>query len=540
MPENELRGVPASRGRVTGPVFRFSVPPPAAPTQPRRYPRPEDLGVEAGRIRPAADLVAARLRDETQLGRGDQGELAAVMAADPSLLKAAEELVHEQSLPAGRAVWDAVARFADALTDSGGPLAEQAGQLHQARDRIISELDGAPPATLPAPDEPSIFVARELDADQLAELDPVTVLGVVTEYGGPLDPLALVVRDRAIPAVLGCRGVTELSASHLHVDADSGLVRPSEPEVATTESAPNPIWSGRGTTQDGFRIPLLADLSGPEDVDAATEGRAEGIGLFRSECCYLAAETEPTADEQAELYRSVLHVFHGKHGAIRTLDAASDRPLTLEVPTAEPNPALGRRGIRASQEAPEQLDEQLSAIAAVTGIAVAPMVNTTAQAEWFVGRARAAGIHRAGLLFDTPGAALLADELLAQADFGCIDTDQLTQYTMAADRELGSVAEWADPWQPAVLRLFGSALRAGHRAGKGVGACGAATADPWLACVLTGLGVAELCVPPAALRAVGAELARHPLQRCRVAAHAALAAQDAVHARAAARTELDG
>lgn len=540
MPENELRGVPASRGRVTGPVFRFAVPRTASATQPRRYPLPEDLGVEAARIPAAADLVGARLRDEALLRSGDQGELAAVMAADPSLLEAAQDLVHEQSLPAGRAVWDAVERFATALRDSGGPLSGRAEELYEARDRIIAELDGARNTSVTDPDQPSVLVATELSAEQLAAFDPATVLGVVTETGGALDAVAVAARDRGIPAVLGCKGVSASTASHLYVDADSGLVSPSEPSVETTDRESAPTWSGRGTTHDGFRIPLLADLGSPEDAGAATEARAEGIGLFRSEWCYLATEAEPNAHEQAELYRSVLDVFHGKHVVVRTLDAASDRPLTLEIPAAEPNPALGRRGIRASEANPKLFDAQLSAIAAVTGIAVAPMINTTAQAEWFRTRARAAGVRSAGILFDTPGAALLAETLLAHADFGCIDTDELTQYTMAADRELETVARWADPWQPAVLRLFAEAIRAGHRAGKPVGACGTATADPWLACVLTGLGAADLTMPPEALRAVGGELSRHSLERCRAATHAALAAGDAVHARAAARAELDG
>ena len=224
---------------------------------------------------------------------------------------------------------------------------------------------------------------------------------------------------------------------------------------------------------------------------------------------------------------------------IRTLDAGSDKPLKFAGHPEEANPALGVRGIRIAEGNPGLLERQLEAIAAAaqrTGNppwVMAPMIATADEAKHFAAQARSHGLTP-GVMIEVPAAALLADRILEHVDFLSIGTNDLAQYTMAADRMSAELATLTDPWQPAVLALVAMAVRAGAAAGKPVGVCGEAAADPLLACVLTGLGVTSLSAAAAAIPGVGAKLAQVTLQQCRDAADAVLATASAADARAAA------
>jgi phosphotransferase system enzyme I (PtsI) len=230
---------------------------------------------------------------------------------------------------------------------------------------------------------------------------------------------------------------------------------------------------------------------------------------------------------------------------VRTLDAGSDKPIAYATPAGEENPALGIRGLRLSFDNPGLLDRQVEAIAEagrLTGTApwvMAPMVATVAEAAAFAEKVRSHGLQ-AGVMVEVPSAALLADQMLEVVDFLSIGTNDLTQYAMAADRMASGLAHLTDPWQPAVLRLIAMTASAGRRAGKPVGVCGEAAADPLLAAVLVGMGVTSLSMAPAAVRAVGAQLGQVTGEACARAADAALAAADPHEARLAVREALTG
>jgi phosphotransferase system enzyme I (PtsI) len=305
-------------------------------------------------------------------------------------------------------------------------------------------------------------------------------------------------------------------------------------------------WSGPGATADGQAVSILANVQDGAAARAARETPAEGIGLFRTELCFLNRDTEPTVEEQADIYAEVLEAFSGRKVVIRTLDAGSDKPLKFvghPSDTPEANPALGVRGIRIAEGNPGLLDRQLQAVAAAaqrTGSepwVMAPMIATAQEAESFAAQTRSHGLT-AGVMIEVPAAALLADRILEHVDFLSIGTNDLAQYTMAADRMSADLAALTDPWQPAVLALVAMAVRAGAAAGKPVGVCGEAAADPLLACVLVGLGVTSLSAAAAAIQGVGARLAQVTLQQCRDAAGAVLAASSAADARAAALSAL--
>jgi phosphotransferase system enzyme I (PtsI) len=239
----------------------------------------------------------------------------------------------------------------------------------------------------------------------------------------------------------------------------------------------------------------------------------------------------------------VFEAFAGRKVVLRTLDAGSDKPLAFATPPDEANPALGVRGLRVARRDPGLLERQLDAVAEAarrtgsTPWVMAPMVATVTEAAAFAAAVRARGLVP-GVMIEVPSAALHAERLLAHVDFLSIGTNDLSQYTLAADRLSADLADLTDPWQPALLHLVRVTAEAGERQGKPVGVCGEAAADPMLACVLVGLGITSLSCAASAVAGVGARLATVDRDDCRRAAEAALAADDPQSARAAARAVL--
>ncbi|MEU5846974.1 phosphoenolpyruvate--protein phosphotransferase [Saccharopolyspora shandongensis] len=539
-----LQGVGVSPGEAAGPVLwvRDRLPDPAP------GPAPADPAAEAARIRPAAEAVAQRLLARSEAATGEARavlEMTAAMAADPALLGNAEKAVAQRGLPAPRAVFEAAGEFAELLAASGGYLAERVRDVHDVRDRLVAELTGTAPPGVPELTGPAVLVARDLAPADTADLDPGLVLALVTEEGGPTSHTAILARALGIPAVVAVRGVLSAAAAGARVDGAAGTVELLEQAVAP-ESADRAgaRWNGSGSTADGHPIKLLANIGSAADARAGVDAGAEGSGLFRTEFCFLDAAVEPDAETQRQAYAAALRPFAGKPVVVRTLDAGADKPLPFLDIAGEPNPALGVRGLRIAFDRPELLDRQLTAIvaaAAETGAAVsvmAPMVATAGEAAWFAERARDAGVERVGVMVETPAAALCADEILDVVDFVSIGTNDLAQYTCAADRMTGALAALNDPWQPALLRLIAGLGRAGRERGKPVGVCGEAAADPLLAGVLVGLGVTSLSMTATALAAVGAALAERTLPDWQEAARQAVAAPGPAEARSRAGRSL--
>ncbi len=286
-------------------------------------------------------------------------------------------------------------------------------------------------------------------------------------------------------------------------------------------------------------MPLLANLGSPKDAAAAVELGAEGVGLFRTEFLFLDSKTAPTVDDQRAQYTELLSHFPGRKVVVRALDAGADKPLSFLNDAHEENPALGLRGLRALRASEPILRDQLTALAQADADTeadlwvMAPMVSDSEETDYFVKLGRELGLKTVGVMAEVPSLAVLADQVLEIADFVSIGTNDLTQYTLAADRMLGSVAHFQDPWHPAVLRLVKLLGDAGRASGKSVGICGEAAADPQLAVVLVGLGATTLSMTPAALADVRAELALHSLAEAQALAAKAILAHTAAEARAA-------
>ncbi len=480
-------------------------------------------------------------------------EAQALMAKDPALRDLVVARI-ESGTNAERAVHEAFDEFKQMLIGLGGYLGERAADLGDVAQRIIAGLRGVAAPGVPESTTPYILVAEDLAPADTVLLDLDIVLGLITREGGPTSHTAILARARSIPAIVGVAGAEALTdGQQVVLDAGAGTVT-VEPDPETLDTAAIRIRElaaiatapiTPGALADGTAVPLLANLGSPKDAAAAVELGAEGVGLFRTEFLFLDSTERPSVETQTEQYRDMLSHFRGKKVVVRCLDAGADKPLPYLTADNEENPALGLRGLRALREHEEILRDQLAALvnaeAAVAADGepadlwvMAPMVADAEETEYFVALARELGLKTVGVMAEVPSLALQADSVLAECDFVSIGTNDLTQYTMAADRMLGSVAHYQDPWHPAVLRLVKMLADAGVAAGRPVGVCGEAAADPQLAVVLVGLGVTSLSMTPAALAEVRAELALRTPEDARRLAEAALAAPSAAAARAAA------
>ncbi|UOE42605.1 phosphoenolpyruvate--protein phosphotransferase [Agromyces larvae] len=545
----EIAGTGIGQGVALGTVVRM------AERLPEPVDRPSHLDParEEERARASLSVVAAELQRRGGIAGGqakDVLEAQALMANDPTL---ADDIVQRlaQGKTAERAVFEAFAAFRELLEGMGGYLGERAADLDDVSQRVVADLLKVPAPGVPNPGHPFVLVARDLAPADTATLDLDQVLGLVTIDGGPTSHTAILAREKSIVAVVGAAGASELAdGDSVIVDAERNLVVADPTAVQAAEAreriaerqrvAAAPVTPG--ALADGTPVPLLANLGSADGAAEALRLGAEGVGLFRTEFLFLDADRAPSITEQQEQYTRLLTAFAGKKVVVRVLDAGADKPLSFLNAADEENPALGLRGIRALRSSEVILREQLTALAAADAATdaevwvMAPMIATVEETRYFVALARELGIAVAGVMVETPSAALIADRVLAASDFASIGTNDLTQYTMAADRLLGTVANLQSPWHPAVLKLIAEVGAAGGALGKPVGICGEAAADPLLAVVLVGLGATSLSMSPSALADVRASLARYGLDDARAIAEAALAAEGAAEAKHAAAT----
>jgi phosphoenolpyruvate-protein phosphotransferase/dihydroxyacetone kinase phosphotransfer subunit len=539
-----------SPGRVVGPALRMPnliVEPDATARIPEAE-RPAAIQ----RLGSAAASVAKQLRSRiTTAGAvGELLEAIATMATDPDVLSDASSRIRDDGLLPERAVWETFEAAEDALRAAGPRQAERITDLYDVRNHIVSSLVGRTAPFSSDPGHPYVLVAVDLAPTDAAGLDAERCLAIVTEGGGPTSHAAIIARSLGIPAVVGVPGASTIAdGTLLIVDGTTGelIMEPSTDQqaTATARRAQRDALTGTGKTADGHRVALLANIATAHDAAAALDCGAEGIGLYRTELCFLDRTEPPSVAEQVSTYRSVFNTFGGRRVVVRTLDAGSDKQLPFLGYAEDPNPALGVRGFRTAASDGGVLHDQLKAIkaAALAESAevwvMAPMITTVEEVRSFAQAAHSAGLPIIGVMIETPAAAVQAEHIMAGVDFVSIGTNDLAQYTFAADRQSASLASLHDPWQPALLRMIEMVARAAAVSGKPVGVCGEAAADPVLALVLTGLGISSLSMAPRALAEVGRSLAAMTLEVCRRAARAACESDSPDSAREAARAVLD-
>jgi phosphoenolpyruvate-protein phosphotransferase/dihydroxyacetone kinase phosphotransfer subunit len=529
-----LRGIPGSPGLAVGGAVHLRRSAVQVPREPAADPGAElarlDAALEATRreVQAARESVAARTGEQYEAGIFDAHLL---FLADEALLDPARRGIREGRNAADawdRAVTD-VERGWERLTDSY--QRERVRDLDSLRTDVLGHLLGARRGELSGP---GIVVAGELTPADTAGFDPAVVRGIATAAGGPTSHAAILARALGIPAVLGL-GPDLLAvpeATQLLLDGDQGSVQvaPSRADVAAADQAADQRrQAGQrarqragepAVTADGTVIEVAANAGSAEDVRHAVQEGADGIGLLRTEFLFLDASSMPTEAEQAAVYADLAGILAGRPMIVRTLDVGADKPLPYLPREAEPNPALGLRGIRLGLARTGVLLTQLRAVLRVAADhplkIMFPMVATEDEVRTALGlveQARrllaaegvavpAEGAVEVGIMIEVPAAALTAARLAPIVDFFSVGTNDLTQYTMAADREVSAVASLNDALHPAVLTLIGRAAAAAQAAGRWTGVCGELGADPLAVPLLLGLGVRELSVSPAAVATV--------------------------------------
>jgi multiphosphoryl transfer protein len=530
-PAGGLAGLPAAPGVAIGAARHFRAATPEIPTEPASDPEAEWEALER-----ALDRVRTEIRATRDSVAARAGEYSAAIfdahllfLEDETLVEPARRAIFEQGRNAAQAWHEAaetVAAEYRSLDDAY--LRARAEDLGAVARQVVAQLVGKGPAT--AVTEPGIVIAADLTPADTAALDRELVHGIATAYGGPTSHSAILARSLGIPASVGLgeqllevpegtQLVLDGDQGALHVDPSPELVREYERKSAErAEDAQRALASARrpARTRDGRRIEIVANVGSPEDVDAAVANGAEGVGLLRTEFLFLERDSLPDEDEQYAAYADMAERLQGRPLILRTLDVGADKPLPYLPRRAEANPFLGVRGIRLGLTQPELLETQLRAalrVAAEHPLKVMfPMVSTLAEyrdalsvlaraREQLSERGEAPGQLEVGVMIEVPAAALAADAFAREVDFFSIGTNDLVQYTMAAERGNEAVSGLADGLHPSVLRLIRSVTEAAEAHGKWVGVCGELGSDPQAVPLLVGLGVSELSVNPPAVPA---------------------------------------
>ena len=383
-----------------------------------------------------------------------------------------------------------------------------------------------------------VIVADDLTPVDTAQFGP-SVVGVVTELGGPTSHTAIICRSRGIPAVVSAKG-----ALGLH-DGALVLVDPAGDRVVEggqLSDATTPI--SFVAVNDEPLVTVRANIGSLSDAQTAAETDARGVGLFRTEVLYLDRHVQPTREEQAEQFEEIFRATPAGKITVRTIDAGSDKPVPFLPNGEEENPALGVRGFRLGLAHEDFQRDQLGAIQAAieaTGRDVqvmAPMISTVEEARAFAEMARGVGIASVGIMVETPAIVPMVPDLVGVVDFLSIGTNDLSQYLFAADRMHPSMGALVDPWQPGLIRTIGDLMRHAKQAGLPVGVCGESAADPVFSIVLAGLGVDSVSVASAAVDSVLDALKSVDLPHAQDVAQAAMSASTPADARAAASSRL--
>lgn len=551
-----LRGLAASPGSVVGPVRHLRASVPTLSDVPATDPSGEWKALVAALNQARSELHVARaaVANRASVDAASVLDAHVLLLDDDALVETARRSIFDDQLSAAAAWWRAVeAVIADYRSLEDKYLQARANDVADVGQRVLGYLmtDAVGPKQMSGA---GILVAVDLSPADVALADPSLLQGICTSGGGPTSHGAILARSLGIPAVVGVGPaiLTLPEGTPLLLDGDAGYVwpHPDTALVAERSSGGSAALAkarlrtpGDAITLDGHRVIVAANVSSAVEARAAARVGADGVGLCRTEFMFLGRASAPSEDEQVAAYTAIAEAMHGRPVVFRTLDVGGDKPLDYLGLTAEANPFLGRRGIRLSLDQPDVFRAQLRALVRVAARypirVMFPMVATLD--EWRRARALVlevgADVERSGtpapvtielgIMVEVPEAALLADRFAAEVDFFSIGTNDLSQYTLAADRGNPSVATLADPFQPGVVRLIRDVVEAAHRQRKPVVVCGEMAGDPLATPLLLGLGVDELSMSPNSISRVAEVVRGVDRARARVLVQQAVAADSA-------------
>ena len=529
-----MQGVGASPGRVEGVARRLER---EIPRVDHRTVAPEEVKREVERFDAARERAREQIRAVREQARSRLGSVEAkifepqeMMLDDPDLVEGTLSYIRDNYLAAERAFdWRVTEIRLQFLDAAHGMVIDRLADLRDVRTRVLAHLldgsDGAvDPLALPDDDE-TVLIATELTPGRTMQLDPGRIRGILASAGSRASHSAVLARSLGIPAVVGIgSSLDEVpDESRILLDGHVGriIVDPTADELETFRAAVETSGARRERireladrptrTADGERVVLQANLDQPHDVDAARRVGAEGVGLFRSEFLVIGQRAVPTEEEQVEAYRRVVEAFPDQEVTLRTFDIGGDKfPIFLEAPPEE-NPFLGWRAIRVCLDRPEMFRRQLRAalragssgsmrlllpfVVSVSEIRRTREILADVRESLDAGDA---GEVPLGAMVETPAAAETVDLLAPHVDFLSLGTNDLTQYTLAADRGNAKLSNLFDPLHPALVRTYRRVLERARDADCEVGVCGELASDPVGVALLLGLGYRKFSLSPSA------------------------------------------
>ena len=510
-----------------------------------------DIEAEKARLAVAQEQSIQQLNALAEKCRDDAGEEMAVLfethamfVEDEDFVECITSLIDEESCNAEYAVEQAGIQFAAmfaAMDDAY--MQARAADIKDVAKRILNNLLGVVDGGIRS-DVPVILAADDLAPSETLQLDKSKILGFVTMGGSGNSHTAILARTMGIPAICGAGealaegyngrvGYIDGETGQLIIDPDAmtqAALKEKYEKQQETKKLLETMKGQEDITLDGKKMLLYCNIGSPEDVAAVLANDGQGIGLFRSEFLYLSASDYPTEDEQFEAYRSVAAAMNGKRVVIRTLDIGADKQVDYFDMKEEENPALGVRAIRICLNRPEVFRTQLRALyrASVYGkIAIMfPMITSV----WEVKECKRACVSvmkeleaegipydkdtELGIMIETPSSVFVAEELAKLVDFFSVGTNDLTQYTLACDRQANDLGKFYDPHHPALLRAIKMAADAAHKAGIWIGICGELGADISMLPTFLAMGIDELSVSPSAVLPVRAAIRQSIAQTC--------------------------
>lgn len=521
----KLRGIAASDGIATAKAYML-----VQPDLSFSKSTISDSEKEINRLHNALQASTSDLETIRKIAAESLGEEEAqvfdahmMILADPEFTGAIEGKINDDKVNAEQALKEIADLFVatfEAMTDNAY-MQERAADIKDVTKRVLSHLLGV---TLPNPaliDEEVIVIAHDLTPSDTAQLNGKFVKAFVTDIGGRTSHSAIMARSLEIPAIVGTENITTSvkAGEQLIVDGINGdvIINPTDADIAEYDKKAQAFadqkaeWeklkNEKSVTKDGKTFTVAANIGTPKDLDGVIDNGAEAIGLYRTEFLYMDSSELPSEDDQFEAYKTVLEGMAGKPVVVRTMDIGGDKKLPYLPLPEEMNPFLGYRAVRISLDRDDIFRTQLRALLRASNYGklriMFPMIATVTefrQAKGILEEEKAKLIAdgqtvsddlQVGMMVEIPASAVLANQFAKEVDFFSIGTNDLIQYTMAADRMNERVSYLYQPYNPAILRLIKNVIDASHKEGKWTGMCGEAAGDSVMAPLLVGMGLDE-------------------------------------------------
>lgn len=572
MAEQRLNGISAARGIAIGPAYLIRDQVIEIDRDHVKEPSEEVDRLDRALQRASSEIKALKQKAQAETSAEEAAifDAHALFLQDPALIEMAHEKLHAEGINAESA-WEAAIEFqaAQLSTSESEYIRERSTDLRDVGRRVTRLLVGGAETDFSGLTRPSVIVARDLAPSDTVRLDKDLVLAFCTAEGGPTSHTAILARSLGIPAVVG------LGEDFLHttidadlaVDGQRGLVivDPSNASVQLLQRARQTIetqqaedWAKAqepAMSRDGRQVEIVANVGNQQDASLALDAGAEGIGLLRTEFLYMDRELGPSEEEQGASYKAILDVMEDRRVIVRTLDIGGDKDLPYIDLQPEDNPFLGVRALRLCFQHPDLLAMQLRSLLRVSWghnvHIMFPMVATLEElrrAREALEEARRVVLGEGyrlpdriplGIMVEIPSVAVMADQFAREVDFFSIGTNDLTQYTFAAERTNAQVAHLTDALHPAVLRLIRQVVESAHRSGIWTGICGELAGDPDAIPLLLGLNLDELSMAPHSIPRAKAIIRTWDSQTASSLVEAALDTEDAQQVRNLVRQQAD-